>query len=171
MEAADGGRGQQRGDEEQRVQPPPVLKSARTHVNGLERLGGVPSLGELEIAVGHQPPMFWRSLPGLKRIVRPGGIRTSLPVRGLRPMPRLRGFTWNTPNPRSSIRSPRCIDKRIASNTASTATSALTLVISATRDTSFTMSTLIMFRRSWGSLTSIYSVTYTVNTGANCVSR
>ena len=37
--------------------------------------------------------MFWRSLPGLKRIVRPGGMRTSLPVRGLRPMPRFLGFT------------------------------------------------------------------------------
>src|SRR5260370_743583 len=84
--------------------------------------------------------MFWRSLPGLKRIVRPGGIRTSLPVRGLRPMPRLRGFTWKTPNPRSSIRSPRCMEVRIASNTASTATSALTLVMSAIFDTSLTMS-------------------------------
>src|SRR3954452_25458406 len=126
MEAADGGRGEQRGDEEEGVQPPPVLKSARTYVNGLERLGGGPSLGELEIAVGHQPSMFWRSLPGLKRIVRPGGIRTSLPVPLLRPMPRLRGFTWKSAYPTSSIRSPRCIDKRIASNTASTATSALT---------------------------------------------
>ncbi len=38
-------------------------------------------------------PMFWRSLPGLNRMVRPGGIRTSRPVRGLRPMPRLRGLT------------------------------------------------------------------------------
>ena len=38
-------------------------------------------------------PMFWSSLPGLKRMVRPGGMRTSLPVRGLRPMPRFRGFT------------------------------------------------------------------------------
>src|SRR3954452_20215742 len=162
MEAADGGRGQQRGDEEQRVQPPPVLKSARTYVNGLERLGGVPSLGELEIAVGHQPPIFWRSLPGLKRIVRPGGILTSLPVRGLRPMPRLRGFTWNTPNPRSSIRSPRCIERRIASNTASTATSALTLVISAILDTSLTMSTLIMLRRSSGFVNIIDIDTYAV---------
>src|SRR4051812_315072 len=167
MEAADGGRGQQRGDEEQRVQPPPVLKSARTHVNRLERLGGVPSLGELEIAVGHQPPMFWRSLPGLKRIVRPGGIRTSLPVRGLRPIPRLRGFTWNTPNPRSSIRSPRCMEIRIASKTASTATSALTLVMSAMRDTSLTMSTLIMLTVSSGLITSIYIVTYAVKPRPN----
>lgn len=44
--------------------------------------------------------MFWSSLPGLKRMVRPGGIRTSLPVLGLRPIPRLRGLTWKTPKPR-----------------------------------------------------------------------
>ncbi len=56
----------------------------------------------------------------------------------------LRGFTWKTPKPRSSIRSPRCIERRIASNTASTATSALTLVISAILDTPLTMSTLII---------------------------
>ena len=65
-------------------------------------------------------------------------------LRGFRPMPRLRGFTWKTPNPRSSIRSPRCIESRIASKTASTATSALTLVMSAVFETSLTMSTLIM---------------------------
>jgi hypothetical protein len=61
-------------------------------------------------------------------------------------MPRFRGFTWKTPNPRSSIRSPRCMEVRIASKTASTATSALTLVMSAIFDTSLTMSTLIMLR-------------------------
>src|SRR6267378_2546992 len=88
--------------------------------------------------------MFWRSLPGLKRIVRPGGIFTSLPVRGLRPMPRLRGFTWKTPKPRSSIRSPFIKESFIASRTASTATSALTFVMSAALDTSLMMSTLIM---------------------------
>src|SRR5207247_8372383 len=102
-------------------------------------------------------PMFCRSLPGLKRMVRPGGMRTSFPVRGLRPMPRLRGFTWKTPNPRSSIRSPRCMEVRIASNTASTATSALTLVISAIFETSLTMSTLIMLRVSWKLVTIINS--------------
>ena len=32
---------------------------------------------------------------------------TSWPVRGLRPMPVLRGFTLNTPNRRSSMRCPR----------------------------------------------------------------
>src|SRR5262245_16601730 len=87
---------------------------------------------------------FWRSLPGLKRMVRPGGIFTSLPVRGLRPMPRLRGFTWKTPKPRSSIRSPRIKESFIASRTASTATSALTFVMSAAFETSLMMSTLIM---------------------------
>ena len=37
--------------------------------------------------------MFCKSLPGLNRMVRPGGMRTSLPVLGLRPMPRFRGLT------------------------------------------------------------------------------
>jgi competence protein ComEC len=47
-----------------------------------------------------------RFFPGLKRIVLPGGMRTSVPVRGLRPIPFLRGLTWKTPKPRSSMRSP-----------------------------------------------------------------
>ena len=93
---------------------------------------------------GGKTPMFCRSLPGLNRMVRPGGIRTSLPVRGFLPIPRLRGFTWKTPKPRSSILSPRRIERRIAWNTASTATSAFTLVIPAVDETLFTMSTLIM---------------------------
>jgi hypothetical protein len=59
-------------------------------------------------------------------------------------MPRLRGLTWNTPNPRNSMRSPRIIEARMASKTASTATSAFTLVTSASRETSLTMSSLIM---------------------------
>src|SRR5690242_2869815 len=46
------------------------------------------------------------SLPGLNRTAFPGGIDTSAPVRGLRPIPVLRGFTLKTPNPRNSIRSP-----------------------------------------------------------------
>src|SRR5262245_17949879 len=115
--------------------------------------------------------MFWRSLPGLKRIVRPGGMRTSFPVRGLRPMPRLRGFTWKTPNPRSSIRSPRCMEVRIASKTASTATSAFTLVMSAIFDTSLTMSTLIMLRVSWGLVNTIDIETYAVKAQAKLRSQ
>ena len=86
---------------------------------------------------------FRRFFPGLKRIVLPGGIRTSVPVLGLRPIPFLRGFTWNTPKPRSSIRSPRRIDSFIASRIASTATTALTRVISAVRATLLMMSLLI----------------------------
>ena len=46
------------------------------------------------------------SLPGLKRTALPGGIATSAPVRGLRPMPVLRGRTLKMPKPRSSMRSP-----------------------------------------------------------------
>src|SRR6478672_13131671 len=138
------------------------------------RLGkrGVPIRGgRRERLVSHtervvQPPMFWRSLPGLNLIVRPGGMRTSLPVRGFRPMPRLRGFTWNTPNPRSSMRSPRCMEVRIASNTASTATSALTLVMSAIFDTSLTMSTLIMLMVSCVLLNTIDTGTYAVKAEA-----
>src|SRR4029079_14852508 len=129
IENSNVGRRPDRQEEQQDVQPPPVLE---------------PGIRWRKRRENGQPPMFWRSLPGLNRMVRPGGIRTSLPVRGLRPMPRLRGLTWNTPKPRSSIRSPRCIDTRIASNTASTATSALTLVMSAIFETSLTMSTLII---------------------------
>jgi hypothetical protein len=48
------------------------------------------------------------SLPGLNRIVKPGGICISSVGRfGLRPIPRFLGFTRKTPKPRSSIRSPR----------------------------------------------------------------
>src|SRR3972149_4986489 len=97
----------------------------------------------IEVRFGAQG-MFCKSFPGLNRIVRPGGIRTSFPVRGLRPMPRFRGFTWKTPNPRSSMRSPRCIEFFIASSTASTACSAFTLVMFAVADTSLMMSTFII---------------------------
>src|SRR5258708_26784979 len=77
-------------------------------------------------------------------MVRPGGIFGSLPVRGLRPIPRFLGLTWKTPNPLSSIRSPFIMESFMASRTASTATSALTFVMSAALETSLMMSTLIM---------------------------
>ena len=54
-----------------------------------------------------------------------GVIVTSAPVRGFRPMPVFRGRTLNTPNPRSSIRSPPAKAFLRLSNTVSTATSAL----------------------------------------------
>src|SRR4029078_8735906 len=52
-------------EEEQDVQPPPVLK---------------PAAWRRQRRKNGQPPMFWRSLPGLKRILRPRGVRTSLPA-------------------------------------------------------------------------------------------
>jgi primosomal protein N' (replication factor Y) len=110
----------------------------------VESRGAVGHLGKRPGRKDGYCARFCRSLPGLKRIVRPGGILTSLPVRGLRPMPRFRGFTWKTPKPRSSIRSPFIIECFIASSTASTAISARTFVMSAARETSLMMSTLIM---------------------------
>src|SRR5579862_3651913 len=83
------------------------------------------------------------SLPGLNRTALPGGMETSAPVRGLRPMPVLRGRTLNTPNPRSSIRSPLVSDRFMLSNTVSTANSALVLVIPVLFTTSLMMSSLI----------------------------
>lgn len=64
------------------------------------------------------------SLPGLKRTAFPGVILTSVPVRGLRPIPVLRARTLNTPNPRSSMRSPAAKASFKPSNTVSTAASA-----------------------------------------------
>src|SRR5690242_11876562 len=84
------------------------------------------------------------SLPGLKRIVFPGGIFTSTPVFGLRPMPFLRCLTWKTPNPRSSMRWPRASALRRPSMTVSTACAALTREISDISATLLTMSALIM---------------------------
>jgi hypothetical protein len=71
-------------------------------------------------------------------MVRPGGIRTSLPVRGLRPIPRFRGFTWKTPNPRAHLR------RRVHRGAHRVETDnrlGLTLVMSAVFDASLTMST------------------------------
>src|SRR5712692_9456452 len=87
---------------------------------------------------------FRSSLPGLKRIVLPGGIFTSTPVLGLRPMPFLRCLTWKTPNPRSSMRCPRASALRRPSITVSTACAAFTREISDTSATLLTISALIM---------------------------
>src|SRR5207237_6683788 len=83
------------------------------------------------------------SLPGLKRTAFPGGMLTSAPVRGLRPMPVLRGRTLKTPNPRSSMRSPCARAFFMLSKTVSTAASALVLVIPVLLTTSLIMSSLI----------------------------
>src|SRR5437868_10960714 len=87
--------------------------------------------------------MVCNSLPGLKRTAFPGGIDTSAPVRGLRPIPVLRGRTLNTPNPRSSMRSPLASERFMLSKTVSTAISALVLVIPVRFTTSLMMSSLI----------------------------
>src|SRR5208282_1356766 len=87
--------------------------------------------------------MDCNSLPGLKRTALPGGMETSAPVRGLRPIPVLRGRTLNTPKPRSSMRSPVESAFFMLSKTVSTASSALVLVIPVRLTTSLMMSSLI----------------------------
>src|SRR6202140_3159197 len=86
------------------------------------------------------------SFPGLKRTALPGGMDTSAPVRGLRPIPVLRGRTLNTPNPRSSIRLPPASAFFMLSKTVSTASSALVLVMPVLATTSLMMSSLITRR-------------------------
>src|SRR5579885_361569 len=83
------------------------------------------------------------SLPGLKRTAFPGGILTSSPVRGLRPMPVLRGRTLKTPKRRSSMRCPRPMAFLSDSKMVSTACSAFVRLILALATTAFTMSSLI----------------------------
>src|SRR5438874_3511331 len=106
-----------------------------------EAEGKVPSGG---VRLGSIYGRSRKSLPGLNRIVLPGGIVTSTPVLGLRPMPRLRRLTWKTPKPRSSIRSPAPRADRIDSITVSTAVAALARGIFARSTTRSTMSALIM---------------------------
>src|SRR5712671_169355 len=91
------------------------------------------------------------SLPGLNRTAFPGGIDTSAPVRGLRPIPVLRGLTLNTPNPLSSMRSPCPRAFFMLSKTVSTASSALVLVIPVLLTTSLMISSFIT-----GQLSSIF---------------
>src|SRR3990172_2076119 len=70
-------------------------------------------------------------------------METSSPVRGLRPMPVLRGRTLKTPKPRSSMRWPFSRARFMASKTVSTASSALDLLMPVRVTTSLTMSSLI----------------------------
>src|SRR5437870_566455 len=76
-------------------------------------------------------------------------METSAPVRGLRPMPVLRGRTLNTPKPRSSMRSPLASERFMLSNTVSTASSALVLVIPVLVTTSLIISSLITGGSQW----------------------
>lgn len=82
-------------------------------------------------------------LPGLKGTAFPGARATAVPVRGLRPMPSLRGRTLKTPNPRSSMRSPRLSASFIPPNTVSTALSAFAFEIPVRLTTSLMISSLI----------------------------
>src|SRR6516162_338939 len=83
------------------------------------------------------------SLPGLNRTAFPGGMETSAPVRGLRPMPVLRGLTLKTPKPRSSMRSPCSSAFFMDSKTVSTAISAFVFVMPVRLTTSLMISSLI----------------------------
>ena len=90
------------------------------------------------------PVMSRSSLPGLNRIVKPGGICTSSVGRfGFRPMPRFLGFTRNTPKPRSSMRSPRDNAWRSTSMIVSTACVAFWRPTPAASATALMMSFLI----------------------------
>src|SRR5207237_1489830 len=83
------------------------------------------------------------SSPGVHRTAFRGGLETSAPARGLRPMPVFRGRTLNTPKPRSSMRSPVASERFMLSKPVSTASSGLVLVIPVLFTTSLMMSSLI----------------------------
>src|ERR1700722_3286623 len=100
-------------------------------------------LHDQALGVGVPVSKVCSSLPGLKRTAFPGVMLTSVPVRGLRPIPVLRARTLNTPKPRNSMRSPLVSERRMLSNTVSTANSALVLVIPVLFTTSLIMSSLI----------------------------
>src|SRR5881397_3150520 len=102
------------------------------------------------------------SLPGLKRMVFPGGIATSSPVRGFLPTPLLRGLTIKTPKPLSSILSPRLRAFFSELNTDSTAISAFTFVMLSCSATRFTMSCFIT-RTLHNLVTGYYLWLYTVS--------
>src|SRR5439155_25537914 len=78
-----------------------------------------------------------------KRTALPGGMLTSSPVRGLRPMPVLRGLTLKTWKRGSSMRWPRPRACFNYSKTVSTACSAFVRLMFVVATTAFTMSNLI----------------------------
>ena len=99
--------------------------------------------GRQVVALSQAQSIDCNSFPGLKRTALPGGIETSAPVRGFRPIPVFRGRTLNTPKPRSSMRSPLARARFMLSKTVSTAVSALVLVMPVLLTTSLMMSSLI----------------------------
>src|SRR6266849_918888 len=103
--------------------------------------GGVTEFYFAAVAVVSSRPC--NSLPGLKRTALPGGMLTSSPVRGLRPMPVLRGLTLKTPNLRNSILWPRPMAFFNDSKMVSTACSAFVRLMLVFATTAFTISSLI----------------------------
>ena len=67
------------------------------------------------------PGRLRRLTAGRKRATRPRGMPTGSPVRGFRATPVLRGDPYNTPNRRSTTRSPRSRAEPSYSNSAPTA--------------------------------------------------
>ena len=91
-QAADDGRAGEGQGEKQDVKPPPGTVGRRRR---RKRPGGE-TVGAEKIRVFlrlHAQLMSRSALPGLKRMVLPGGISTSRPVFGLRPMPRFLSLT------------------------------------------------------------------------------
>src|SRR5580765_1428150 len=109
-------------------------EGSRTRRNGSEKI---------EETITLDQSIDCSSFPGLKRTALPGGMETSAPVRGLRPMPVFRGRTLNTPKPLNSMRLPAASDFFMLSKTVSTASSALVLVIPVLATTSLIISSLI----------------------------
>jgi len=102
-----------------------ALAGSFAHTSRLPVPGRSDQLRDQALGVGVPDSKVCSSLPGLKRTAFPGVILTSVPVRGLRPIPVLRARTLNTPKPRNSMRSPAARASFKPSNTVSTAASAL----------------------------------------------
>src|SRR5689334_3589133 len=141
----------ERQQEQQQVQPVPLAAARPGRHTRFRTVGcGRGIVRRRVILRGHALLFRYRlycrvcsSLPGLNRTALPGGMETSAPVRGFRPMPVLRGRTLKTPKPRSSMRSPLASERFMLSNTVSTAISALVLVMPVRLTTSLMMSSLI----------------------------
>src|SRR5579884_3204962 len=120
---AEGGSGY-KGDEEKEDVEPPAPPGPRS------------------VGAGHYCSVC-SSFPGLKRTALPGGMATSAPVRGLRPIPVFLGRTLKIPKPRNSIRSPSLKAFFMFSKTVSTAISAFVFVMPVRLTTSLMISSLI----------------------------
>jgi hypothetical protein len=114
-------------ERDQRHTRPSDLDASNSAITteGLLRISPFQASHDQALGAGVPVSNVCSSLPGLKRTAFPGVMLTSVPVRGLRPIPVLRARTLNTPKPRSSMRSPAARASFRPSNTVSTAASAL----------------------------------------------